>query len=66
MSALLSLYFYLRLSYAMTLTMSPNNLTGTTPWRLQHLQSSLPLALATTATLLLLPLTPAVAALLAL
>nr|WNX94440.1 NADH dehydrogenase subunit 2 [Etheostoma caeruleum]WNX94453.1 NADH dehydrogenase subunit 2 [Etheostoma caeruleum] len=66
MSALLSLYFYLRLSYAMTLTMSPNNLTGTTPWRLQHLQSTLPLAVATTATLLLLPLTPAVAALLAL
>nr|YP_009416828.1 NADH dehydrogenase subunit 2 [Etheostoma caeruleum]ACP39889.1 NADH dehydrogenase subunit 2 [Etheostoma caeruleum]AST09010.1 NADH dehydrogenase subunit 2 [Etheostoma caeruleum]QWE36345.1 NADH dehydrogenase subunit 2 [Etheostoma caeruleum]QWE36722.1 NADH dehydrogenase subunit 2 [Etheostoma caeruleum]QWE36735.1 NADH dehydrogenase subunit 2 [Etheostoma caeruleum] len=66
MSALLSLYFYLRLSYAMALTMSPNNLTGTTPWRLQHLQSTLPLAVATTATLLLLPLTPAVAALLAL
>nr|ABM16974.1 NADH dehydrogenase subunit 2 [Etheostoma caeruleum] len=66
MSALLSLYFYLRLSYAMTLTMSPNNLTGTTPWRLQQLQSTLPLAVATTATLLLLPLTPAVAALLAL
>nr|ABM17016.1 NADH dehydrogenase subunit 2 [Etheostoma uniporum] len=66
MSALLSLYFYLRLSYAMTLTISPNNLTGTTPWRLQHLQSTLPLAVATTATLLLLPLTPAVAALLAL
>nr|AHA81928.1 NADH dehydrogenase subunit 2 [Etheostoma lawrencei] len=66
MSALLSLYFYLRLSYAMALTMSPNNLTGTTPWRLQHLQSTLPLAVATAATLLLLPLTPAVAALLAL
>nr|ACP39914.1 NADH dehydrogenase subunit 2 [Etheostoma uniporum]AHA81957.1 NADH dehydrogenase subunit 2 [Etheostoma uniporum] len=65
MSALLSLYFYLRLSYAMTLTMSPNNLTGTTPWRLRHLQSTLPLAVATTTTLLLLPLTPAVAALLA-
>nr|ABM17015.1 NADH dehydrogenase subunit 2 [Etheostoma uniporum]ACP39916.1 NADH dehydrogenase subunit 2 [Etheostoma uniporum] len=66
MSALLSLYFYLRLSYAMTLTMSPNSLTGTAPWRLQHLQSTLPLAIATATTLLLLPLTPAVAALLAL
>nr|ABM17003.1 NADH dehydrogenase subunit 2 [Etheostoma punctulatum] len=66
MSALLSLYFYLRLSYAMTLTMSPNNLAGTTPWRLQHLQFSLPLALTTTATLLLLPLAPAVVALLTL
>nr|YP_010133172.1 NADH dehydrogenase subunit 2 [Etheostoma fonticola]ACP39895.1 NADH dehydrogenase subunit 2 [Etheostoma fonticola]QQL02936.1 NADH dehydrogenase subunit 2 [Etheostoma fonticola]QQL02949.1 NADH dehydrogenase subunit 2 [Etheostoma fonticola] len=66
MSALLSLYFYLRLSYAMALTMSPNNITGTTPWRLEHLQFSLPLAITTTATILLLPLAPAVLTLLAL
>nr|WPD96607.1 NADH dehydrogenase subunit 2 [Etheostoma nigrum] len=66
MSALLSLYFYLRLSYAMTLTMFPNNLSGTTPWRLQHSQFTLPLAVATATTLLLLPLTPAVVALLTL
>nr|AAW56395.1 NADH dehydrogenase subunit 2 [Percina austroperca]ABG02965.1 NADH dehydrogenase subunit 2 [Percina austroperca]AFN88658.1 NADH dehydrogenase subunit 2 [Percina austroperca] len=66
MTALLSLYFYLRISYAMTLTMSPNTLTGTTPWRLPHLQFTLPLAMTTTATLLLLPLTPAVVALLTL
>nr|AAN23024.1 NADH dehydrogenase subunit 2 [Etheostoma obeyense]ALR96035.1 NADH dehydrogenase subunit 2 [Etheostoma obeyense]ALR96036.1 NADH dehydrogenase subunit 2 [Etheostoma obeyense] len=66
MSALLSLYFYLRLSYAMALTLSPNNPAGTTPWRLHHSQSTLPLAIGTTATLLLLPLTPAAMALLAL
>nr|ACC93885.1 NADH dehydrogenase subunit 2 [Percina caprodes] len=66
MTALLSLYFYLRISYAMTLTMSPNTLTGTTPWRVQHSQFTLPLAMTTTATLLLLPLTPAVVALLTL
>nr|AFN88564.1 NADH dehydrogenase subunit 2 [Etheostoma chienense] len=66
MSALLSLYFYLRLSYAMTLTMSPNSLTGTTPWRLQHSQPTLLLAVSTTTTLLLLPLAPAVVALLTL
>nr|AHA81840.1 NADH dehydrogenase subunit 2 [Etheostoma spectabile pulchellum] len=66
MSALLSLYFYLRLTYAMTLTMSPNSLTGTTPWRLQHSQFSLPLAFTTTTTLLLLPLAPAMVALLTL
>nr|ABM16991.1 NADH dehydrogenase subunit 2 [Etheostoma lepidum] len=64
MSALLSLYFYMRLSYAMTLTMSPNSLAGTTPWRLHHSQSTLPLAVATALTLLLLPLAPAVIALL--
>nr|ABM16987.1 NADH dehydrogenase subunit 2 [Etheostoma hopkinsi hopkinsi] len=66
MSALLSLYFYLRLSYAMALTISPNNLAGMTPWRLQHSQLTLPVAVATTTTLLLLPLTPAVVALLTL
>nr|BAP46393.1 NADH dehydrogenase subunit 2 [Percichthys trucha] len=65
-SALLSLYFYLRLSYAVTLTMSPNNLAGTTPWRLHSQQLTLPLALSTVATLSLLPLTPAMVTLLAL
>nr|BAP40337.1 NADH dehydrogenase subunit 2 [Siniperca scherzeri] len=66
LTALLSLYFYLRLTYAMTLTMSPNNLTGTTPWRLPSMQLTLPLAISTTATLSLLPLTPAAVALLTL
>nr|BBM34774.1 NADH dehydrogenase subunit 2 [Parapterois heterura] len=66
MSALLSLYFYLRLSYAMTLTVSPNNLTGVSPWRLTSRQLTLPLATSTMAALLLLPLTPAVSALLSL
>nr|YP_009073557.1 NADH dehydrogenase subunit 2 [Cottus czerskii]AIQ81045.1 NADH dehydrogenase subunit 2 [Cottus czerskii] len=66
LTALLSLYFYLRLSYAMALTMSPNNTAGTTPWRLPASQNTLPLAVSTTATLLLLPLTPAATALLTL
>nr|QVV24682.1 NADH dehydrogenase subunit 2 [Hemitripterus villosus] len=66
LTALLSLYFYLRLTYAMTLTMSPNNTTGTTPWRLPSTQTTLPLTISTTATLLLLPLTPAAVALLTL
>nr|YP_009136872.1 NADH dehydrogenase subunit 2 [Scombrops boops]BAR64818.1 NADH dehydrogenase subunit 2 [Scombrops boops] len=66
LTALLSLYFYLRLSYAMTLTISPNNLAGTTPWRLPSSQLTLPLAISTVATLLLLPLTPAAMALLTL
>nr|WNH21284.1 NADH dehydrogenase subunit 2 [Pycnochromis leucurus] len=63
LTALLSLYFYLRLSYAMTLTMSPNNLAGTTPWRLLPSQMTLPLAISTSATICLLPLTPAALAL---
>nr|YP_009355456.1 NADH dehydrogenase subunit 2 [Bedotia geayi]BAX03735.1 NADH dehydrogenase subunit 2 [Bedotia geayi]BBU25593.1 NADH dehydrogenase subunit 2 [Bedotia geayi] len=64
LSALLSLYFYLRLSYAMTLTISPNNLTGTAPWRLSSTQSTTPLAIAISMTLCLLPLTPAISTLL--
>uniref|UniRef100_UPI00315D0B2B NADH dehydrogenase subunit 2 n=1 Tax=Zoarces viviparus TaxID=48416 RepID=UPI00315D0B2B len=64
LAALLSLYFYLRLSYTMTLTMSPNNTTGMTPWRFPPSQMTFPVAISTTATLLLLPLTPATVALL--
>nr|YP_001491306.1 NADH dehydrogenase subunit 2 [Monodactylus argenteus]BAF51830.1 NADH dehydrogenase subunit 2 [Monodactylus argenteus] len=66
LTALLSLYFYLRLSYALTLTISPNNLVGTTPWRLPSTQLTLPLAISTMATISLLPLTPAMIALLTL
>nr|YP_010385285.1 NADH dehydrogenase subunit 2 [Serranus scriba]UPM51986.1 NADH dehydrogenase subunit 2 [Serranus scriba] len=66
LTALLSLYFYLRVSYAMTLTMSPNNLNGTISWRLTSLQLTLPMSISTMASLLLLPLTPGIAALLVL
>nr|BAJ06243.1 NADH dehydrogenase 2 [Pterogobius zonoleucus] len=62
LTALLSLYFYLRLSYAMTLTISPNNIAASTPWRLPTMQPSLPLALCTLLAVLLLPLAPAITA----
>ena len=64
LTALLSLYFYLRLCYAITLTIAPNNTSATTSWRLQPLHTTLPLATSITATVLLLPLTPAAIALL--
>nr|YP_009034337.1 NADH dehydrogenase subunit 2 [Trachinotus carolinus]AHZ89265.1 NADH dehydrogenase subunit 2 [Trachinotus carolinus] len=64
LTALLSLYFYLRLCYAMTLTISPNNLTGTAPWRFSSPQLTLPLAISMSGTILLLPLTPSISALL--
>nr|BCG67784.1 NADH dehydrogenase subunit 2 [Lentipes armatus] len=64
LTALLSLYFYLRLCYAMTLTITPNNLAGTTLWRLSSSNPSLILSTTTLAAILLLPLTPAVTALL--
>nr|QIN89990.1 NADH dehydrogenase subunit 2 [Gnathopogon strigatus] len=60
LAALLSLYFYLRLCYAMTLTISPNNTTSITPWRVKTTQASLPLTLSTTIALGLLPMTPAI------
>nr|WRM53568.1 NADH dehydrogenase subunit 2 [Geophagus brasiliensis] len=60
LSALLSLYFYLRLSYAMALTISPNNFTNTIPWRLPSSQFTLPLSMTTSLTICLLPLTPAI------
>nr|NP_795808.1 NADH dehydrogenase subunit 2 [Platytroctes apus]BAC58213.1 NADH dehydrogenase subunit 2 [Platytroctes apus] len=63
LTALLSLYFYLRLCYAMTLTISPNTNNSTTPWRLPSTQNTLPLSLTTTTALALLPLTPAAMAL---
>nr|YP_009311217.1 NADH dehydrogenase subunit 2 [Psilorhynchus pseudecheneis]BAV69938.1 NADH dehydrogenase subunit 2 [Psilorhynchus pseudecheneis] len=59
LTALISLYFYLRLCYAMTLTISPNTSGSTAPWRSPTAQNSLLLALSTTAALGLLPMTPA-------
>nr|YP_002333077.1 NADH dehydrogenase subunit 2 [Chelonodontops patoca]BAG85588.1 NADH dehydrogenase subunit 2 [Chelonodontops patoca] len=64
LSALLSLYFYLRLSYAVTLTTAPNTLTGALPWRTQTTQLTMATATMTSSSILLLPLTPGVMALL--
>nr|YP_008592403.1 NADH dehydrogenase subunit 2 [Crossorhombus azureus]AFC88433.1 NADH dehydrogenase subunit 2 [Crossorhombus azureus] len=64
LSALLSLYFYLRLSYAMALTIPPNGLATSASWRFSSHQLAMPLAVFSTATLGLLPILPGVAALL--
>nr|AYG54905.1 NADH dehydrogenase subunit 2 [Laimosemion sp. Atabapo] len=58
LSALLSLYFYLRLSYAMTLTSSPNDTPTTLPWRISTSQNTLLLATSTPLALLMLPISP--------
>nr|YP_003331381.1 NADH dehydrogenase subunit 2 [Conocara murrayi]BAI50235.1 NADH dehydrogenase subunit 2 [Conocara murrayi] len=63
LAALLSLYFYLRLCYTMTLTISPNTNNSITPWRLPNTQNTLLLSLMMTATLTMLPITPAAVAL---
>nr|AAF02978.1 NADH dehydrogenase subunit II [Anablepsoides ornatus] len=58
LSTLLSLYFYLRLSYAMTLTTSPNNLPTTLPWRINFSQPTTTLATTYLISLSLLPSPP--------
>nr|ADI77134.1 NADH dehydrogenase subunit 2 [Nandopsis haitiensis] len=63
LTALLSLYFYLRLSYAMTLTISSNTLTATTPWRFSSTQPTLPLTTMTSLAIYLLPIAPTMTAL---
>nr|YP_009917897.1 NADH dehydrogenase subunit 2 [Caecobarbus geertsii]QLM01932.1 NADH dehydrogenase subunit 2 [Caecobarbus geertsii] len=60
LTALISLYFYLRLCYSMALTISPNTTNLFTSWRAQTTQTLLPLAMTTTITLGLLPMTPAI------
>nr|YP_009235694.1 NADH dehydrogenase subunit 2 [Sphyraena jello]AMD38535.1 NADH dehydrogenase subunit 2 [Sphyraena jello] len=64
LTALLSLFFYLRVTYAMAVTLFPLHLTSTAPWRFSNNQLTLPLATSTVATISLLPLTPAITALL--
>nr|QXN53171.1 NADH dehydrogenase subunit 2 [Enneanectes altivelis] len=58
LTALLSLYFYLRVSYAMTLTISPSTLPNLAPWRLSSPQTALPLATSAVIATCLLPITP--------
>nr|WNX95023.1 NADH dehydrogenase subunit 2 [Pimephales vigilax]BAW88354.1 NADH dehydrogenase subunit 2 [Pimephales vigilax] len=60
LAALISLYFYLRLCYTMTLTISPHTTTLTTPWRTRTTQASIPLAFFTVMALSLLPITPTI------
>nr|YP_010956316.1 NADH dehydrogenase subunit 2 [Astronesthes nigroides]WMY89409.1 NADH dehydrogenase subunit 2 [Astronesthes nigroides] len=62
LSALLSLYYYLRVCYAVALTSPPNILIKTTPWRLAPSQKHLFLALPAVVALGILPITPAILA----
>lgn len=65
LSALLSLYFYLRLAYALTLTSSPNTSSATITWRTHTLLTFFPLAITSSVTMILLPLTPLITSLFA-
>nr|YP_010737674.1 NADH dehydrogenase subunit 2 [Gymnothorax berndti]WEQ71811.1 NADH dehydrogenase subunit 2 [Gymnothorax berndti] len=63
LSALLSLFFYLRLCYSMTLTSTPNTNNNKAPWRLQTTIKT-PLSLMAVASVAMLPITPTAMALL--
>nr|AKH60229.1 NADH dehydrogenase subunit 2 [Liolaemus senguer] len=58
MSALLSLYFYLRLTYTTTLTMSPNSAMTKHKWRFNMKISPTIFSMPLSPALLLLPITP--------
>nr|AAF18852.1 NADH dehydrogenase subunit 2 [Liolaemus poecilochromus] len=58
MSALLSLYFYLRLTYTSTLTMSPNTMMTKHKWRFNTKVHPIILSIPMPTTLLFLPITP--------
>nr|BAF43537.1 NADH dehydrogenase subunit 2 [Latimeria chalumnae]BAF43550.1 NADH dehydrogenase subunit 2 [Latimeria chalumnae]BAL03797.1 NADH dehydrogenase subunit 2 [Latimeria chalumnae]BAL03810.1 NADH dehydrogenase subunit 2 [Latimeria chalumnae]BAL03823.1 NADH dehydrogenase subunit 2 [Latimeria chalumnae] len=58
LSALLSLFFYLRLCHTMTLTISPNTNNNMITWRKKPGQKALPLAMLSIMTLMALPTTP--------
>nr|AAT78256.1 NADH dehydrogenase subunit 2 [Anolis sagrei] len=58
LSALLSLFFYLRLTYTTTLTLSPNTTSMKFKWRLKLNQPTPPMLITAVAATLLLPLTP--------
>nr|WNH37538.1 NADH dehydrogenase subunit 2 [Limnichthys fasciatus] len=58
LSALFSLYFYLRLTYNSALIISPNNSPPTVMWRLSPGKVTLVVATFTSMTMMLLPLSP--------
>nr|AIU40002.1 NADH dehydrogenase subunit 2 [Anolis punctatus] len=60
LSSLLSLFFYLRLSYSTTLTLSPNTTQTKHKWRFKTTKATLPLSLITPISLFLMPIMPTI------
>nr|AAV67653.1 NADH dehydrogenase subunit 2 [Anolis allisoni] len=58
MSSLLSLFFYLRLTYMTALTLSPNTTQTKFKWRFYPNTPTIPLSIPATISILLLPMTP--------
>nr|WNH38134.1 NADH dehydrogenase subunit 2 [Gymnomuraena zebra] len=64
LAALLSLFFYLRLCYNMTLTSGPNTINNKTAWRLKATGTTTPLPTMAAISTMMLPATPTILALL--
>nr|BBH37344.1 NADH dehydrogenase subunit 2 [Echidna rhodochilus] len=64
LATLLSLFFYLRLCYNMTLTSGPNTNNNKSPWRFKGMTTTTPLSLTASISLVTLPITPSIMALL--
>nr|AYV99713.1 NADH dehydrogenase subunit II [Anolis dracula]AYV99716.1 NADH dehydrogenase subunit II [Anolis dracula] len=60
MSSLLSLFFYLRLTYTTTLTLSPNTTQTKHKWRFKPMKPTLPLTIFTPMTIIMLPMMPTI------
>nr|AYV99714.1 NADH dehydrogenase subunit II [Anolis dracula]AYV99717.1 NADH dehydrogenase subunit II [Anolis dracula] len=60
MSSLLSLFFYLRLTYTTTLTLSPNTTQTKHKWRFKPMKPMLPLTIFTPMTIIMLPMMPTI------
>nr|AAP84470.1 NADH dehydrogenase subunit 2 [Sceloporus megalepidurus pictus] len=58
LSTLLSLFFYLRLTYSSTIALSPNTTTTTHKWRFKQSSTTLFLSLTLPPSILILPMTP--------
>nr|YP_009003575.1 NADH dehydrogenase subunit 2 [Microcaecilia unicolor]AGZ19061.1 NADH dehydrogenase subunit 2 [Microcaecilia unicolor] len=57
-SALLSLFFYLRMAYALSMTQSPNQTNSTTTWRHKSKKMTILLTATTTMSIMMLPISP--------
>nr|YP_010956394.1 NADH dehydrogenase subunit 2 [Albula vulpes]WMY89487.1 NADH dehydrogenase subunit 2 [Albula vulpes] len=62
MASLLNLFFYMRVSYVMCLTLFPGTSNTTALWRFYSTQAILPLSMALVGALMLLPVTPLIEA----
>nr|YP_009003562.1 NADH dehydrogenase subunit 2 [Microcaecilia dermatophaga]AGZ19048.1 NADH dehydrogenase subunit 2 [Microcaecilia dermatophaga] len=57
-SSLLSLFFYLRMAYTLSMTQSPNSTNSTTIWRHKSKKTTTQLTVMTILSIMMLPLTP--------